>query len=134
MLIHLRYLDFSFNPIETLPDCITTLLNLHTLKLQECRNLEQLPRDITKLVNLRHLDDRGCFKLRLPQGLRKLTGLQSLPLFIVRNNGGLGELNGLNNLRGTLEIEISEQLEDANSDCKVKNLREKQHLEELKLP
>nr|XP_023902238.1 putative disease resistance protein RGA4 [Quercus suber] len=132
-LIHLRYLDLSFNPIETLPDSITTLLNLQTLKLQECRNLEQLPRDITKLVSLRHLDDRGCFKLRLLQCLWKLTGLQSLPLFIARNNGGLGELNGLNNLRGTLEIKILEQLEDANSDCEVKNLREKQHLEKLKL-
>ncbi|KAK4591670.1 hypothetical protein RGQ29_016201 [Quercus rubra] len=101
-LIHLKYLDLSFNPIKTLPDSITALLNLQTLKLQECCNLEQLPRDITKLVSLRHLDDRGCFKLRLPQELRKLTGLQSLSLFIVRNNGGLGELNGLNSLKGTL--------------------------------
>ncbi|XP_030963349.1 putative disease resistance protein RGA3 [Quercus lobata] len=132
-LIHLRYLDFSFNPIETLSDSITTLLNLHTLKLQKCWNLEQLPRDITKLVSLRHLDDKGCFKLRLPQGLRKLIGLQSLPLFIARNNGGLGNLNGLNNLRGTLEIQISEQSEDANSDSEIKYLREKQHLEKLEL-
>uniref|UniRef100_A0A7N2LCE7 Uncharacterized protein n=1 Tax=Quercus lobata TaxID=97700 RepID=A0A7N2LCE7_QUELO len=132
-LIHLKYLDLSFNPIETLPDSITTLLNLQTLKLQECRKLEQLPRDITKLVSLRHLDNMGCYKLRLPQGLQKLTGLQSLLLFIARNNGGLGELNGLNNLKGTLEIQILEQLEDANSDCKAKNLREKQHLEKLKL-
>ncbi|XP_065621610.1 putative disease resistance protein RGA4 [Quercus suber] len=132
-LIHLKYLDLSFNPIKTLPNSITALLNLQTLKLQECCNLEQLPRDITKLVSLRHLDDRGCYKLRLPQGLRKLTGLQSLPLFIARNNGGLGELNGLNNLRGTLEIKILEQLEDANLNCEVKNLREKQHLENLKL-
>ncbi|KAK4591910.1 hypothetical protein RGQ29_016395 [Quercus rubra] len=132
-LIYLKYLDLSHNPIKTLPDSITALLNLQTLKLQECRNLEQLPRDITKLISLRHLDDRDCFKLRLPQGLRKLTGLQSLPLFIARNNGGLGELNGLNNLRGTVEIKISEQLEDTNSDCEVKILREKQHLEILKL-
>ena len=49
-LIHLKYLDLSFNPIKTLPDSITALLNLQTLKLQECHNLEQLPRDITKLV------------------------------------------------------------------------------------
>ncbi|KAL4601062.1 hypothetical protein ACB092_11G244600 [Castanea dentata] len=132
-LIHLRYLDLSFNPIKTIPNSITAFLNLQTLKLQECHNLEQLPRDITKLVSLRLLDDRGCFKLRLPQGLQKMTGLQSLPLFVVWNNGGLGELNGLNNLRGTLEIKISEQLEDANSDCEVKNLREKQHLEKLQL-
>ncbi|XP_030963350.1 putative disease resistance protein RGA4 [Quercus lobata] len=132
-LIHLKYLDLSFNPIKTLPDSITSLLNLQTLKLQDCRNLKQLPRDITKLVSLRHLDDRGCFKLRLPQGLRKLTGLQSLPLFNVRNNGELGELNGLNNLRGTLKIQILEQLEDANLDYEVKNLKKKQHLEKLEL-
>ena len=49
-LIHLKYLDLSFNPIKTLPNSITALLNLQTLKLQECHNLEQLPRDITKLV------------------------------------------------------------------------------------
>ncbi|XP_065631049.1 putative disease resistance protein RGA3 isoform X2 [Quercus suber] len=132
-LIHLKYLDLSFNPIKTLPDSITALLNLQTLKLQECCNLEQLPRDITKLVRLRHLDNIGCSKLRLPQGLQKMTGLWSLPLFIVRNNGGLGELKGLNNLRGTLMIQILEQLEDANSECKAKNLRENQHLERLDL-
>ncbi|KAK9988444.1 hypothetical protein SO802_028683 [Lithocarpus litseifolius] len=132
-LVHLKYLDLSFNPIETLPDSITTLLNLQTLKLQECGNLEQLSRDITKLVSLRHLDNRGCYKLRLPQELRKMTGLQSLPLFIVGNNDGLGELNGLNNLRGTLRIKILVQLEDVNSQSEAKNLREKQHLKKLNL-
>ncbi|XP_075645815.1 putative disease resistance protein RGA3 [Castanea sativa] len=132
-LIHLKYLDLSFNPIETLPDSITTLLNLQTLKLQECGNLEQLPRDITKLVSLRHLDNKGCYKLRMPQGLRKMTGLQSLPLFIVGNNGGLGELYGLNNLRGILRIKILVRLEDVNSQSKEKNIREKQHLKKLNL-
>ncbi|KAK7850456.1 disease resistance protein rga2, partial [Quercus suber] len=43
------------------------------------------------------------------------------------------ELNGLNNLRGTLDIKILEQLEDTNSNCDVKNLKEKQHLEKLEL-
>ena len=107
-LIHLKYLDLSFNPIKTLPGSITALLNLQTLKLQECCNLEQLPRDITKLVRLKHLDNIGCSKLRLPRGLRKMTGLRSLPLFIMRSNGGLGKLKGLNNLRGTLMIQILE--------------------------
>ena len=132
-LIHLKYLDLSLNPIETLSDSITALLNLQTLKLQDCINLEKLPKDITKLVSLRHLDNSGCSKLRLPQGFRKMTGLQSLPLFVVRNNGGLGELNGLNNLRGKLWIQISEQLEDANLEFEAKNLSEKQHLERLEL-
>ena len=119
-LIHLKYLDLSFNPIKTLPYSITALLNLQTLKLQECCNLEQLPRDITKLVHLKHLDNIGCSKLRLPRGLQKMTGLWSLPLFVVTNNGGLGKLKGLNNLRGRLMIQVSEQLEDATQNTRPK--------------
>uniref|UniRef100_A0A2N9I9E7 Rx N-terminal domain-containing protein n=1 Tax=Fagus sylvatica TaxID=28930 RepID=A0A2N9I9E7_FAGSY len=67
----------------------------------------------------------------------QLTCLQTLPLFIVSNDppsisnhvGGLGELNRLNNLRGTLEIRHLVRLEDGNSESKAANLREKQHLE-----
>jgi hypothetical protein len=73
----------------------------------------------------------------MPRGLGQLTCLQTLPLFIVSNDppsisnhvGGLGELNRLNNLRGTLEIRHLVRLEDGNSESKAANLREKQHLE-----
>jgi hypothetical protein len=73
----------------------------------------------------------------MPRGLGQLTCLQTLPSFIVSNDppsisnhvGGLGELNRLNNLRGTLEIKHLERLEDGNSESKAANLREKQHLE-----
>uniref|UniRef100_A0A2N9GNZ1 NB-ARC domain-containing protein n=1 Tax=Fagus sylvatica TaxID=28930 RepID=A0A2N9GNZ1_FAGSY len=79
----------------------------------------------------------GCDELsHMPRGLGQLTCLQTLPLFIVSNDppsisnhvGGLGELNRLNNLRGTLEIKHLERLEDGNSESKAANLREKQHL------
>ena len=62
-----------------------------------------------------------------------MTSLQSLPLFIVGNNGGLGKLYGLNNLRGTLRIKILVQLEDVNSQSEAKNLKEKKHFKKLNL-
>ncbi|XP_050283871.1 putative disease resistance protein RGA3 [Quercus robur] len=139
-LIHLKYFDLSFNYIENLPNSITTLLNLQTLKLQQCLELKQLPGNIAKLVNLKHLDNSGCFGLSyMPHSVGQMTGLQTLPLFIVSKDphsifkqvGGLGELNQLNNLRGTLHIICLEQLEDTNSECKAANLRGKQHLEKL---
>jgi Leucine-rich repeat (LRR) protein len=35
-LIHLKYLDLTYSTIETLPDSITRLWNLQTLKLKGC--------------------------------------------------------------------------------------------------
>uniref|UniRef100_A0A2N9I8L3 Rx N-terminal domain-containing protein n=1 Tax=Fagus sylvatica TaxID=28930 RepID=A0A2N9I8L3_FAGSY len=57
----------------------------------------------------------------------QLTCLQTLPLFIVSNDppsisnhvGGLGELNRLNNLRGTLEIRHLVRLEDDLTDLNL---------------
>uniref|UniRef100_A0A2N9I8M9 Rx N-terminal domain-containing protein n=1 Tax=Fagus sylvatica TaxID=28930 RepID=A0A2N9I8M9_FAGSY len=88
----------------------------------------ELPRDIRELVNLRHLYNNYCNKLsHMPRGLGQLTCLQTLPLFIVSNDppsisnhvGGLGELNRLNNLRGTLEIRHLVRLEDDLTDLNL---------------
>ncbi|KAL4601130.1 hypothetical protein ACB092_11G250000 [Castanea dentata] len=135
-LIHLKYLDVSFNvDIETLPDSITTLLNLQVLKLNDCKGLKELPKKFRELVSLKHLYNDGCDNLsHMPCGLGQMTSLQTLPLFIVSTSshtGGLGELKDLNNLRGTLEITHLERLEESNSESIVVNLREKQHLEKL---
>ena len=142
-LIHLKYLDLSRNYVlETLPDSVTRLRNLQTLKLSHCRNLKELPTDIRELVSLRHLDNSYCNSLSLmPSGLGKMTSLQTLSLFVLSNDpppttgniGRLSELNQLNKLRGTLEIKNLEQLGDANSESYAANLKEKQHLELLKL-
>ncbi|XP_050284764.1 putative disease resistance protein RGA4 isoform X3 [Quercus robur] len=134
-LIHLKYLDVSFNEdIETLPDSITTLLNLQVLKLYGCTGLKELPKKFRELVNLKHLYNHGCDNLsHMPRGLGQMTSLQTLPLFIVSTSshiGGLCELKKLN-LRGTLEISHLERLKEANSESIVVNLREKQHLEKL---
>ncbi|KAM4072976.1 hypothetical protein ACB094_11G180900 [Castanea mollissima] len=135
-LIHLKYLDVSFNEdIETLPDSITTLLNLQVLKLNDCKGLKELPKKFRELVSLKHLYNDGCDNLsHMPCGLGQMTSLQTLPIFIVSTSshtGGLGELKDLNNLRGTLKITRLERLEESNSESIVVNLREKQHLEKL---
>ncbi|XP_065621808.1 putative disease resistance protein RGA4 [Quercus suber] len=135
-LIHLKYLDLSFNKdIKTLPDSITTLLNLQVLKLDGCKGLKELPKKFRELVSLKHLYNHGCDNLsHMPCGLGQMTSLQTLPLFIVSTSshtGGLGELKDLNNLRETLEITHLERWEEANSESIVVNLREKQHLEKL---
>ncbi|XP_075646703.1 putative disease resistance protein RGA1 [Castanea sativa] len=135
-LIHLKYLDVSFNKyIETLPDSITTLLNLQVLKLYGCKGLKELPKKFRELVSLKHLYNDGCDNLsHMPCGLGQMTSLQTLQLFIVSTSshtGGLGKLKELNNLRGTLEITHLERLEESNSESIVVNLREKQHLEKL---
>ncbi|KAJ6995301.1 hypothetical protein NC653_017932 [Populus alba x Populus x berolinensis] len=119
-LKHLKYLDLSYNEMEALSNSVTSLVNLQVLKLNYCSNLKELPRDISKLINLRHLDV-GCSRSHdlcnleyMPRGIGKLTSLQTLSCFVVAKKkspksemiGGLDELRMLNELRGRLEIRV----------------------------
>ena len=140
--MHLKYLDLSSNDIEVLPSCIIKLVNLQTLKLSWCEKLRELPVDIQKLVNLKHLHIDRCENLtHMPCGLRQMTSLQTLTLFVVskgslgssKHCGGLVELNKLNDLRGKLEIKNLAWVKDATPEFKVANLKEKEHLSELRL-
>uniref|UniRef100_A0A6M2EX53 Uncharacterized protein n=1 Tax=Populus davidiana TaxID=266767 RepID=A0A6M2EX53_9ROSI len=117
---HLKYLDLSNNEMEALSNSITSLVNLQVLKLNGCRKLKELPRDIGKLINLRHLDVgcSGCYidgdLEYMPRGIGKLTSLQTLSYFVVAKKGssksemigGLDELSRLNELRGRLELRV----------------------------
>uniref|UniRef100_A0A2N9II94 Uncharacterized protein n=1 Tax=Fagus sylvatica TaxID=28930 RepID=A0A2N9II94_FAGSY len=73
---------------------------------------------------------------------KKLTSLQTLPLFVVSKDlkassskhcGGLAELNKLNNLRGELCIKNLAWVTDATLEAKAANLKEKRHLRSLEL-
>ena len=143
-LKHLRYLDLSKNKdIEMLPNSIVKLYNLQTLKLSNCYSLKELPRDINKLVKLRFLKIDSCLGLtHMPNGLGQLTNLQTLSRFVMskgridsvpRSNGGLKELDKLNELRGNLSIENLKHRKDAALECKDANLKEKQRLDRLDL-
>ncbi|PHT30367.1 hypothetical protein CQW23_30031 [Capsicum baccatum] len=57
-LKHLRYLCISSWSISTLPNSITKLHNLQVLKLDDCRKLKNLPRDIWRFVH-DYQTDRG---------------------------------------------------------------------------
>ncbi|KAL5565858.1 hypothetical protein UlMin_029022 [Ulmus minor] len=142
-LIHLRYLDLSFNgKIKVLPDSITRLHHLETLILEHCEDLERLPQDMKKLVNLRHLELSGCWSLtHTPRGIGELTSLQTLSLFKVVDDDNdqlssqcarLDELSGLNNLHGELKIKLGHK-KDVASESKAAKLKDKEQLQSLYL-
>ena len=142
-LNHLRYLDLSHNIFKTLPNYITRLKNLQTLKLRRCRSLKKFPKNMRDLISLRHLENDGCCDLtHMPRGIEKLTLLQSLPSFVIgedigwlRNHkvGSLSELKSLNQLRGELNIENLQNVRDVELVYKGKILEEKEYLQSLRL-
>ncbi|KAK3431315.1 hypothetical protein EUGRSUZ_E03184 [Eucalyptus grandis] len=141
-LKYLTFLDLSENEgIVRLPDSVTRLETLQVLKLNMCYKLIELPRDIRKLVNLRQLEISNCNALSyMPQGMGELTLLRTLTDFILpgddscpKNYGGLGELNRLNHLRGSLRIEVKGEIKDAIAESNAANLKEKNSLVSLVL-
>ncbi|KAK9678354.1 hypothetical protein RND81_11G206100 [Saponaria officinalis] len=116
-LVHLRYLDLSFNlNLERLPKSLTKLLNLLTLNLSNCFELKELPKDLSKLHKLHILDISNCYELKyVPSGIGKMAYLHTL--LGTYNVGGessnvkecfdqLEELKGLGNLKGAIDIHI----------------------------
>ncbi|KAK9690460.1 hypothetical protein RND81_09G129200 [Saponaria officinalis] len=121
-LFHLRYLDLSENrSLKVLPNSITKILNLLVLNL-DFTGVTELPHDMRKLVNLKHLSIIYCFHLRhMPPGLDSLTNLDMLTMFVAgdetcnqRDRGKLRDLIALVNLRDELTIKFND-----NFSCDV---------------
>ncbi|KAL7234892.1 hypothetical protein ACSBR1_018374 [Camellia fascicularis] len=85
-LKHLRYLDVSGSRIRRLPDAVVTLYNLQVLFLKFCHQLQKLPLNMGRLVNLRHFDMTG---VHIPSSeemslhIGKLINLQTLSNFML---------------------------------------------------
>ncbi|CAL5380160.1 unnamed protein product [Camellia sinensis] len=133
-LKHLRYLNFSYTNIKTVPESLGTLYNLQTLMLRGCPELRKLPTDMGNLINLRHLDmiDSNSIE-EMPRGIGKLASLQTLSNFIVMkdNNGSrIKELGNLIHLGGTLCISGIKNVVDP-SDARGVCLNDKQGIDVL---
>ncbi|XP_047320356.1 putative disease resistance protein RGA1 [Impatiens glandulifera] len=135
-LKHLRYLDISGNDhITTLPNSICDLLNLQTLKLNECYNLKSLPRNTKNLISLRHLHLENCNELKyMPRGMGQLKHLKTLSLFVISNKERDGQLHEL------IELDIGRSLKLKNlgrvSNASMKrgiSMAKKTSINELKL-
>ncbi|CAL5373737.1 unnamed protein product [Camellia sinensis] len=79
---HLRYLNLSRSGFGRLPDSICNLLNLQTLILEHCHNLERLPQNMMYLRSLRHLFLSGCPLIEMPPKIGQLTNLKTLNKFV----------------------------------------------------
>uniref|UniRef100_A0A803MJA9 NB-ARC domain-containing protein n=1 Tax=Chenopodium quinoa TaxID=63459 RepID=A0A803MJA9_CHEQI len=145
-LLHLRYIDLSFNEnLEVLPKSIAKLYNL---LLKRCNKLKELPKDLSGLVKLETLDIDGCSSLSfMPKGIDKLSCLRTLNKFIVGGDGScsswkqwfdrLEYLTALNNLTGHLEIDIrwpnnATSVQESNIRGGL-YLRHKEHLNRIKV-
>ncbi|CAL9116023.1 unnamed protein product, partial [Musa acuminata var. zebrina] len=132
-LIHLRYLDISYNrQIWRLSESLCGLYNLRVLNLLECK-LQSLPHGMSKLINLMHLivEDKIISEIN---DVGKLTSLQELCSFKVLKDQGheVAQLGSLKQLHGQLRITNLENVESKHEASKA-NLNNKQYLDELVL-
>ncbi|XP_058079948.1 putative disease resistance protein RGA4 [Magnolia sinica] len=129
-LKHVRYLNISCRRIRALHESISTLHHLQTLILSGCFDLAELPRDMSKMTSLRHLEiDAYNNKLtHMPANMGELKFLQTLTIFIVGKDNGcdIRELQGLN-LGGNLTIRNLENVMCA-ADAQEANLKNKPNL------
>ncbi|XP_022145177.1 putative disease resistance protein RGA3 [Momordica charantia] len=129
-LKHLRYLDISHYSIRVLPESIAKLYNLQTLKIGR---MESLPKNLRKMVSLRHLKFyHGYHTMQMPSHMSHLIHLQTLYEFAAGFENGckIEELGPLKNLKGRLRLSNLERVKSKEEAIAAK-LVEKKNLHEL---
>ncbi|CAL5059007.1 unnamed protein product [Urochloa decumbens] len=107
-LVHLRYLKLKSHGYSKacLPRAVSRFYHLQILDLEHFRSSCDLPKDISRLVNLRHFVARKEFHTNIPE-VGKMKFLQELKGFHVKKESAgfeLRELGQLARLRGNLSI------------------------------
>lgn len=135
--IHLRYLELRFDSDmhKPLPDAICKLYHLQVLDLRRWRGLDDFPKGMSNLVNLRCLFVPGSGSLHSKiSRVGELKFLQELKEYRVRQENGfeISQLENLNEIRGSLSIF---DLENATKKEEASRARmnDKRHLRTLSL-
>nr|CAN71670.1 hypothetical protein VITISV_006248 [Vitis vinifera] len=128
---------FKSSVLVALPNLLRHLTCLRALDLSSNQLIEELPKEaMGKLINLRHLENSFLNNKGLPRGIGRLSSLQTLNVFIVSSHGNdegqIGDLRNLNNLRGDLSIQGLDEVKDAGEAEKAE-LKNKVHLQDLTL-
>ncbi|MCH82751.1 CC-NBS-LRR resistance protein, partial [Trifolium medium] len=106
-----------------------------TLLLSDCKRLTELPKDMGKLVNLRHLDIRGSGLKEMPVQISGLENLQTLSDFVVSIQDvglNIAHLGKYSNLRGNLSISQLQNVTDSSHAFQA-NLEMQKEIVELVL-
>jgi Leucine-rich repeat (LRR) protein len=129
-LTHLRFLDLSSTEIEVLTHSSINHYHLQTLHLRKCQFLE-LPRDINKLINLRHLNF-DAEKVALIYGIGQLTSLQELNEYTVGEKEGhrITELKNMREITGYLKITNCDNAKSKDEVMQAK-LIDKKHVNNI---
>ncbi|XP_031130376.1 disease resistance protein RGA2-like [Ipomoea triloba] len=111
-LLHLRYINLSWNNVEELPDEVCSLYNLQTLDLEYCIQFSRLPDKIGDLSQLRYINLSWSKVEKLPDTICSLENLQTLVLKRCERLSRLPE--GIENLLELRYIDLSycEQVEE----------------------
>ncbi|TYI29617.1 hypothetical protein ES332_A05G329200v1 [Gossypium tomentosum] len=133
-LKHLRNLNLSRTLIKRLPNSLCPLYNLQVLKLRGCGDLNELPRDLERLINMLYLDIEGTNLARMPEGMGKLKDLRMVTNFVLgyQTGSSSNELGKLKHLRGRLSISGLKTIACA-MDAKDANLKDKVDLKKLEM-
>ncbi|KAL6841143.1 hypothetical protein ACP4OV_029112 [Aristida adscensionis] len=135
--IHLRYLDLRFDSDfhKPLPDAICKLYHLQVLDVRHWRGLDDLPKSISNLVNLRYLFVPGSGSLHSNiYRVGQLKFLQELKEFRVRQEDGfeISQLENLNEIGGSLSIIDLENAKKKEEAYRAR-IKDKKHLRKLSL-
>ncbi|QCD85667.1 hypothetical protein DEO72_LG3g187 [Vigna unguiculata] len=132
-LEYLRSLDLSYTSIKILTEKTCLLSYLQILKLNYCRDLEELPTNLHLLTNLCRLEFKGTKVGKVPPHLEKLKNLKVVMNFNVGHGRefGIQQLGELN-LDGGVSIGELQNVENS-VDALEADLKNKTHLVELEL-